>query len=431
MNLAEAALKILTEHASGRPMHYRQITDLAVAGGLVKPRGLTPEASMNAAITTDIRRRADLGEPDLLLSYGRGFYGLARYRENDELEEAISRSNRDVRARLHAELLEMDPRAFEDLVGRLLTALGFIDVEVTKYSGDGGIDVRGTLSLGGITNVNTAIQVKRWAKNVAGRTVRELRGGLSPHERGLIMTTAGFTKDARSEATAPERAPISLVDGDALIALLVENGIGVLKTEARILRLDPASLLASEDDAEQGATEPEEPTRRAKAASSKNRSLWPLPGGRANLVQTMWAVLTEVSESEPTLDQFVQWVLDSFEHAKSRKAARSYIEMVRLAGLIEPRAGRFMLTADGAAALASTDPELLYRVMDDNVAGLSEALEHVRNGPVTTEDMRVHLNEVLGTSWQVDAQAKYRLWWLESFGKVRRVGNRYELAEES
>ena len=73
--------------------------------------------------------------------------------------------------------------------------LGFVDVEVTSYSRDGGVDVRGTLAVGGVTNVKTAIQVKRWAKNVAGKTVRELRGGLSPHERGLIITTAGFTRD--------------------------------------------------------------------------------------------------------------------------------------------------------------------------------------------------------------------------------------------
>lgn len=414
-------------------MHYRRITELAIINGLVAPRGLTPEASMNAAVTSEIRRRADAGEPEAVLSYGRGYYGLARHRQSDELEETIRRSNRDVRERLHAELHEMDPKAFEDLIGRLLTGLGFVDVEVTKYSGDGGIDVRGTLSVGGITNVHTAIQVKRWIKNVPGRTVRELRGGLSPHERGLIMSTGGFTRDAVREASARERAPISLVDGGALIGLLVDHGIGVVKTEARILRLDPASLLATAEDSEEAAgslvAAARGPHTQPTSAGSKNRSLWPLPGGRANFVATMWTVLTEVSESEPTLDQFVQWMLDSFEHVNSRKTARSYIEMVRLAGLIEPRDGRFILTADGAAALASGDPEALYRVMDDHIAGLGDALERVRQGPVTTEEMRSHLNEVLGTAWEVDAQAKYRLWWLESFGKVRRLGSRYQVAE--
>lgn len=180
MNLTQAALEIVRKHAAGRPMHYRRITELALAEGLVAPGGLTPEASLNAALTTEIRRRTDSGQAELIIAYGRGYYGLASHRRNDEFEEAIEKNNQSVRERLQQELREMDPRVFEDLIGRLLTAVGFVDVEVTKYSGDGGVDVRGTLAVGVVTNVRTAIQVKRWSKNVAGKTVRELRGGLSP-----------------------------------------------------------------------------------------------------------------------------------------------------------------------------------------------------------------------------------------------------------
>jgi hypothetical protein len=235
-------------------------------------------------------------------------YGLAPDRAGSEIEEAIRRNNREVRERLHEELREIAPQAFEDLIGRLLTALGFVDVEVTSYSRDGGVDVRGTLAVGGVTNVTTAIQVKRWAKNISGKTVRELRGGLTPHERGLIITTAGFTRDARSEAQAVERAPIALVDGDKLVSLLVEHAIGVVRTEARILRLDPGALLGP---GEHDAVAPDLPdgesvdgesaaqtapvgaavSRRRPSprhGSGKNLSLWPLPGGQGNYVKTMW-----------------------------------------------------------------------------------------------------------------------------------------------
>jgi HJR/Mrr/RecB family endonuclease len=61
---------------------------------------------------------------------------------------------------------------FESLIGELLVALGFVDVEVTRYSKDGGIDLRATLAVGGVTDVKTAIQVKRWSRNIASRTVR-------------------------------------------------------------------------------------------------------------------------------------------------------------------------------------------------------------------------------------------------------------------
>lgn len=450
MNMAEAAVDVLRRRGGGRPMHYRQITEIAVEEGLIAPRGLTPEASLNAAITTDIARRDSAGEAHVFVSYGRGFYGLAPGRVGSEIEEAIRRNNREVRKRLHVELQEMEPRAFEDLVGRLLTALGFVDVEVTNYSGDGGVDVRGTLAVGGVTNVKTAIQVKRWAKNVPGRTVRELRGGLSPHERGLIISTAGFTRDARTEAEATERAPISLVDGERLVSLLVDHAIGVVRTEARILRLDPAALLGPRDGesevpelavdgtdlSDQTSTDPSGGSpgrhrRTSRRGSGKNLSLWPLPGGRGNFVQTMWMMLTYVSESEPTLDEFIDWTIETFERVNSRKTAKGYIEMVRLAGLIQPRGDRLVLTSDAASYLASTDAEELYRTMCDNIAGLEETLDRLREAPATLPELTAFLNRTLGTAWDTDAQASWRVQWLQSLGKVEKTADNKFVAHET
>jgi hypothetical protein len=444
MNLAEAAVEVLRRHGAGRPMHYRTIAELALTEGLVVSRGLTPEASLNAAITTEIARLVKSGEPPTFVAYGRGLYGLASHRVASEIEDAIQRNNDDVRARLLLELMDMDPRAFEDLIGRLLTSLGFVDVEVTSYSGDGGIDVRGTLAVGGVTNVKTAIQVKRWSKNVPGRTVRELRGGLSPHERGLIITTSSFTRDARSEAEIADRTPISLVDGSRLVSLLVDHEIGVVGSEARVLRLDAASLLESDDDDSdsEDSASPSEGTasdlnpqtsegrrRSGRHPSGRNLSLWPLPGGQENFVTTMSIVLRYVGDAEPTLDQFIQWMLSTFERVNSKKTAKSYIEMVRLAGLIEPRGDRLTLTADAATYLASNDPEDLLRTMCDNIAGLEETLERVRLTPSTPAEIETFLNELLGTSWSSQAQAGYRLQWLESFGKLGKRDGTYFIRE--
>jgi restriction system protein len=60
----------------------------------------------------------------------------------------------------------MDPAAFEELVGELLAKIGFEDVTVTRASGDGGIDVRGTLVAGDVIQTKMAVQVKRWKSNV-------------------------------------------------------------------------------------------------------------------------------------------------------------------------------------------------------------------------------------------------------------------------
>ena len=46
-------------------------------------------------------------------------------------------------------------------------------------------------------------------------------------DRGLILTTAGFTVDAHREATRDGAPPIDLIDGDLLAGKLKELRLGV------------------------------------------------------------------------------------------------------------------------------------------------------------------------------------------------------------
>jgi restriction system protein len=129
---------------------------------------------------------------------------------------------------------------FEALIGELLIAVGFEEssVQVTSYSGDGGIDVRGILNAGDVTTVNAAVQVKKWKANVQTNVVRELRGSLTTHEQGIIITTSDFSQGAKTEANAIGKAPISLVNGTELIELLVKHSIGVNKEPHTVVTLD-------------------------------------------------------------------------------------------------------------------------------------------------------------------------------------------------
>jgi restriction system protein len=226
----QAAETVLKQHSPGAPMHYRKITQLAIQDGVLQPGGPTPEATMVAQLSTEIKSRDAAGRPQRFRGFGRGLYGLAT--PSDPLGGTITSHNDSIRLRLREKLASIDPRAFEHLIAELLAAIGFEDVVVTKYSGDGGIDVRATLTVGGVTDVQTAVQVKRWSANVAGKTVRELRGGLGPHERGLIIALSDFTKDAKTEGAAVDRTPITLINGEQLIDLLVENEIAVTSKRA-------------------------------------------------------------------------------------------------------------------------------------------------------------------------------------------------------
>lgn len=125
-------------------------------------------------------------------------------------------------------LLHLDPYAFERLAQRLLRECGFSDVQVTKRSGDGGIDGTGKLRIQGIFSFNVAFQCKRYKGQVGAAEIRDFRGSLSTNiEKGVLITTGTFTKAAKEEAASEGKRLIDLMDGEELINKLAEYGIGL------------------------------------------------------------------------------------------------------------------------------------------------------------------------------------------------------------
>ena len=125
---------------------------------------------------------------------------------------------------LHA----MNPFAFEILAQRLLRECGFLDVHVTKKSGDGGIDGTGRLRLNGIFSFNVAFQCKRYKGQVGAGEIRDFRGSLDNNiEKGVLITTGSFSKAAREEAGAPGKKQIDLMDGNEFMNRLAEYSIGL------------------------------------------------------------------------------------------------------------------------------------------------------------------------------------------------------------
>lgn len=142
---------------------------------------------------------------------------------------------------LLATLKVMDPTGFERLCQRLLRASGFVKVEVTGKSGDGGIDGVGVLRMN-LISFQVLFQCKRYAGSVSSPTVRDFRGAMQGRaDKGLIITTGTFTADARREATRDGAPAIDLVDGELLCELLKEQRLGVTVQEVRMekVAVDP------------------------------------------------------------------------------------------------------------------------------------------------------------------------------------------------
>jgi restriction system protein len=122
----------------------------------------------------------------------------------------------------------LDPPAFERLVQRLLRESGFIQVEVTGKTGDGGIDGKGIARIHGLMSFHVIFQCKRYQGVVSASEVRDFRGAMVGRaDKGLFITTGSFTRDAIKEATRDGAPPIDLLDGDALADKLKELKLGV------------------------------------------------------------------------------------------------------------------------------------------------------------------------------------------------------------
>jgi predicted Mrr-cat superfamily restriction endonuclease len=123
------------------------------------------------------------------------------------------------------QVLQLDDKEFEILVGHLLTALGFEGSEVTGKSGDGGVDATGELNVANLAKVKVFVQAKRYqlGAKVSASVVKQLRQAIPFGGQGAFITTAGFQNAAADVALEPGFPRIGLVNGRQLVDLLVEH----------------------------------------------------------------------------------------------------------------------------------------------------------------------------------------------------------------
>ena len=122
----------------------------------------------------------------------------------------------------------LTPDAFERLTMRLLRESGFVHAEVTGRSGDGGIDGKGIARMAGVLSFHVVFQCKRYQGAVSSGHVRDFRGAMVGRaDKGLLITTGRFSRDAVAEATREGAPPIDLIDGDRLADMLKSLKLGV------------------------------------------------------------------------------------------------------------------------------------------------------------------------------------------------------------
>jgi restriction system protein len=182
----------------------------------------------------------------------------SRTQEAKASPESLAEMHRQLQSRLAAELLnrvkQASPSFFEALVLNLLAAMGYAAakdaIEHTGGSGDGGIDGIVREDRLGLSRIYVQAKRRAGSTPVGIRDIQQFNGALDRKNatKGVYLTTGRFTEEARVEAESSSRR-IALVDGERLVALMIEFGIGVRIRETFVVKeIDPAYFAEEQSD---------------------------------------------------------------------------------------------------------------------------------------------------------------------------------------
>ncbi|WP_176215082.1 restriction endonuclease [Cytobacillus gottheilii] len=137
-------------------------------------------------------------------------------------------------------LMNMNPYNFESLVIQVLVRANEAPYgEVTKKSGDGGID--GLLYRTLLKQGEIPVQIKRYSENnlVGEQEIRDFIGAWSQkHNNGAyFVTTSSYTNKAKLKS---EERGIILIDGNQLVDLMINHHIGLQKANDLKFCLTPS-----------------------------------------------------------------------------------------------------------------------------------------------------------------------------------------------
>jgi restriction system protein len=236
LNLSDEQLEVLHNPDRGgqTEVEYR----LAWTRTYLKKYGVLENSSRGVWALTLKGNQLERINPNEVKRFVREEDRKARAKTTDDeiVEDGTELTWRD---ELLATMQKMDPTAFERLVQRLLRESGFIQVEVTGQSGDGGIDGKGIMRLGGMLSFHVIFQCKRYSGSVGAGHVRDFRGAMVGRaDKGLLITTGNFTRDAEREATRDGAPAIDLIDGNLLAEKLKEMGLGVITKIVQVEQIE-------------------------------------------------------------------------------------------------------------------------------------------------------------------------------------------------
>ena len=233
--LSEEELAVTIKNGSSRlinQMHWARL--------MLAKTGYLDSSQRGVWSLTEKGLKAELTQKDLVALYEIRKQMQKEYRKSktktseditlstDEEDDADSESTEDYRTELLNKVKRMPPAGFERICQRLLRESGFEQVTVTGKSGDGGIDGIGILQVNPFVSFRVLFQCKRYQGSVSPSQVRDFRGAMQGRaDKGIIMTTGTFSREAKKEALRDGVPPIEVVDGEKLIDMFESLELGL------------------------------------------------------------------------------------------------------------------------------------------------------------------------------------------------------------
>jgi restriction system protein len=143
----------------------------------------------------------------------------------ENVDEQVNDLYRDVQGKgfefIKDKVNQLDWEEMQELVAGLLRAMGY-KTRISPSGSDRGKDIVASPDGLGFEDPRIVVEVKHRNSSMGSQEIRSFLGGRHENDKGLYVSTGGFTKEARYEAERG-RIPVTLMDLDDLVKALLEH----------------------------------------------------------------------------------------------------------------------------------------------------------------------------------------------------------------
>jgi restriction endonuclease Mrr len=228
-------------------MHIEDLADEIFDRKLVKFHTHDPITTVKSALANDNQIREQRGHRPLFAQDDEGYWWLTEWSLSPEIfqkEQAALSLSEEIRQdsvqQLGSALMDVKTEALEHLALTLLERLGYHNIKVSKRSSDGDVFFTADWRQG-LADVRVCVRVVSdhdWS--LGESAVNDLRDTLNHYSasEGVIIHLGEVTDDAVGASRREGKSPITLLDKQTFVELLIKHGIGVKVYQNPIVTVD-------------------------------------------------------------------------------------------------------------------------------------------------------------------------------------------------